>query len=284
MSSRRRAFSSRAFTLVELLVVVGIVAVLISLLIPVVAGARRHALRVQCASNLRQIVLGFIQYGHDNRGYFPASGGWLNAAYPEDWIHWRRVDRLDDSAIAKYVGRPVNPALFRCPADDEWPFRKRTLALPGTFAAMQVYPYPYSYCSNSQLSCDEVLISKLHSDSKNTQFTRELWERFSLVREPCAVVLIGEVDERVMMSSAWDIGLHLPRGWVWIGLLSNRHDAPMRREEWKGWFIPANSYPDARGNVAFVDGHVDFAPRRIAHDPRVSCPNRPYHWDVPWAK
>jgi prepilin-type N-terminal cleavage/methylation domain-containing protein/prepilin-type processing-associated H-X9-DG protein len=69
----RRRF--RAFTLVELLVVIGIIALLVGILLPALSKARRAAQEVKCMSNIRQLCLGLIIYSDSHKGRMPAKGG-----------------------------------------------------------------------------------------------------------------------------------------------------------------------------------------------------------------
>jgi prepilin-type N-terminal cleavage/methylation domain-containing protein/prepilin-type processing-associated H-X9-DG protein len=62
---------SRGFTLVELLVVIGIIAVLIAILLPALTKARQQAARVACMSNQRQLITGATAYMVHNKGRFP---------------------------------------------------------------------------------------------------------------------------------------------------------------------------------------------------------------------
>jgi prepilin-type N-terminal cleavage/methylation domain-containing protein/prepilin-type processing-associated H-X9-DG protein len=79
----------RGFTLVELLVVIGIIAVLIGILLPALSKARKAARTTACISNIRQLVMGEIQYLTDNKGHFAPYydfGGVPPAPFQIEWM------------------------------------------------------------------------------------------------------------------------------------------------------------------------------------------------------
>ena len=140
--------SPSAFTLIELLVVIGIIALLIAILLPALSKARSQANRVACLSNIKQLGNALLMYCNDNDEYFPTCGWWDDGLaykpYAEDWVHWQQSRDLNDSAIAKYVGRGEQlKSILRCPADTFDGRKAASGIMPGQG------PYLYSYGMNA---------------------------------------------------------------------------------------------------------------------------------------
>jgi prepilin-type N-terminal cleavage/methylation domain-containing protein/prepilin-type processing-associated H-X9-DG protein len=96
---RRRA---PGFTLVELLVVIGIIALLISILLPALSKARESANLVKCAANLRGIGQGMQQYLTDNKNVFPASNFYTGLSFATNAVTGA-TQQLPSTPVQGYI-------------------------------------------------------------------------------------------------------------------------------------------------------------------------------------
>jgi prepilin-type N-terminal cleavage/methylation domain-containing protein/prepilin-type processing-associated H-X9-DG protein len=137
---RLRLRRDAAFTLIELLVVIAIIAILASMILPVLGKAKAKATQIRCLNNMKQIGLGTFMYVDEYRGIFPgsASRGAIGPQ-PDDWIHWQAGRQVKQSMIAVHLGG-INSNLFRCPTDK------------GPRGDPASDPYYYSYSMVSSVS------------------------------------------------------------------------------------------------------------------------------------
>lgn len=211
--------------MVELLVVIGIIAALISILLPSLGRAREAAKQAYCLSNIRQIGMAMITYADVNRGWFPSTSGEGEPIVSSDWLFWQPGRDPTESSIATYMGG-FKAEMFRCPSDN-LDFRARDLG-HGT--------YRYSYTMNYMFS------------SSYAPPTARV--KVANVRNPSEKFILAEEDETTADDGAFHptmFILYPPLG----NQIATRHDGHRQTMA-------------SRGNVACADGHAEYVTREYA--------------------
>jgi prepilin-type N-terminal cleavage/methylation domain-containing protein/prepilin-type processing-associated H-X9-DG protein len=184
------------FTLVELLVVIGIIALLLSILLPSLRKARAIAMRLACASNLKQISLAMNLYLNGNENTYPCAQDPVSTA-PAYWLWMGRGWR---GFVEPYLGGNIdanNPSVLFCPQDH---------------AAKDNYESTsYAYSMAFYHSPDQIDDMNSYADTYGKNSLPSIPQRSLNVARPSGKILIGEwLSNHAPVSND-------PGWWTWEG-------------------------------------------------------------------
>jgi prepilin-type N-terminal cleavage/methylation domain-containing protein len=180
----------RAFTLIELLIVVAVILVLVAILIPTIMNARQQSFKAICASNIRGQAMAFSGYANNSLGQCPFPN-WdsLDGAYhAPGWLYQAPMD-MTLVPVAKNVERGAfwpylqNYKAYRCPAD--------VPPLP---------PYPHG---KAQAFTSYIMNGAIVGYGNNMP-----WARYTVFKPD--VILIWEMDENALDGNSFGDGATRP--------------------------------------------------------------------------
>jgi len=244
MKNPLRKMTPRAFTLLELLVVIAIIAVLASLLMPVLSAAKRRAAQATCLNNQKQLGLGMQMYVQDNNDTFPGIASRHYGYHPEDWIYWRTNTNIyppfEKSPILTSIPGLQKPSL-RCPLDTSDADRIANVFSDG----YGIYPFSYSFNgygldgNNNNLGMSTV-VDTSSGTTKKYPFTEPA------VRDPSQKIMLAEEPGSLGApeSEGGDAAPICDGRWIPGDYAGNSAD-------------PLTVRHGGKADVAFGDGHVE---------------------------
>jgi prepilin-type N-terminal cleavage/methylation domain-containing protein/prepilin-type processing-associated H-X9-DG protein len=281
---RTRNGSAVGFTLVELLVVIGIIAVLISILLPALNRARDKARAVQCASNERQLFMFCLMFAQDNKGHLPraswASNVWAPGQnYIDEMNCWgqggngvdgRGIVDVEHGALWRYLpGIEARKNIILCPGDNGEQVRY------GSIVQVQgERNFSYSFHAYTQDRTDpEMGLYRIDSlPARGTEY--KLGIRIGSIKNAADRIYIWE---EIGPNDGWC--LH-PMDDQFRGITKNQDDTPTGRHGGQKALNALRDQPEGSpgynawlksgsGNHCFFDGHVEaLSPGQILLDKR----------------
>jgi prepilin-type N-terminal cleavage/methylation domain-containing protein/prepilin-type processing-associated H-X9-DG protein len=245
----------KGFTLVELLVVIGIIAVLIAILLPALNAARRQARSVQCLSSLRTIGHAFYMYGQTHNGVWPVAvhplNTWIPIAQERRWydliaeyITSVRMDSYSDIDKVR-----ANSVLWGCPEyarKDDYVDPVNDKLRPGY--GMQYYP---TYWVDGDLK-NLAYIGNTPAGPPRGRYVKQTeWTKASdrgLVADAVAHILGSSAPPFSSTVGKWQPFDPIAAVAGYIYLDGNRHGAPNTTK--------TQSYNKPCLNMLFCDGHA----------------------------